>query len=370
MDRWIFSRDRPTDEIVHFTVQDTRLYDGDQKTNYKNGVTVITSHAIRFGIGNNQIEIPLRLVILCSTLPGSWTEKERVELNLQSWETGTKPPGPVARSNGNVVRISMKKHAAECCEAILTALQLRVWEARSNQSVGVLTPTSNAARGVGGILKSKEIKKTKESNLSEHGLKDLNALMQHARELKNLASQTSQKIEKKINFDEATKLRGMIMSLGLEEDLDDSGQNQLESEIARVSHPILRLQGGIILLEDIYCAVNRARGTQLVSPEEVMAAARNIQDKYPQGGLVYQKYSSGVQVLKDASLSDKVVADRISNMILDYPSGLSAESYAMTSSLSPIVAREQLFLAEHMGHICRDDSDRGTFFFLNQFLLE
>ena len=51
--------------------------------------------------------------------------------------------------------------------------------------------------------------------MSEHGLRDLNALMQHAKDLKRLASEASSKIEKKTNFDEATKLRGMIMSLGL-----------------------------------------------------------------------------------------------------------------------------------------------------------
>ena len=28
MDRWIFSQSNPPDEIIHFTVQDTRLYDG------------------------------------------------------------------------------------------------------------------------------------------------------------------------------------------------------------------------------------------------------------------------------------------------------------------------------------------------------
>ena len=28
MDRWIFSQSNQPDEIIHFTVQDTRLYDG------------------------------------------------------------------------------------------------------------------------------------------------------------------------------------------------------------------------------------------------------------------------------------------------------------------------------------------------------
>ena len=65
--------------------------------------------------------------------------------------------------------------------------------------------------------------------------------------------------------------------------MDETCENQIEAEIARVAHPIMRLQGGIILLEDVYCAVNRARGAQLVSPEEVLLASRQIAKKYPQG---------------------------------------------------------------------------------------
>ena len=63
----------------------------DVKTNYKNGTTIITSHSIKFELNETRIEIPLRLVILCSSLPGSWTEKERLEISLQSWEVGKYP---------------------------------------------------------------------------------------------------------------------------------------------------------------------------------------------------------------------------------------------------------------------------------------
>ena len=49
---------------------------------------------------------------------------------------------------------------------------------------------------------------------------------------------------------------------------------------------------------------------------------------------MFQKYSSGVKVLKDASLSDEIIAERISSLILDYPDGLSPDAYAMKSSLS------------------------------------
>ena len=80
--------------------------------------------------------------------------------------------------------------------------------------------------------------------------------------------------------------------------MDETCENQIEAEIARVAHPIMRLQGGIILLEDIYCAVNRARGTQLVSPEEVLLASRHIAQKYPQGKNTATKNYPLKQLLK------------------------------------------------------------------------
>ena len=45
----------------------------------------------------------------------------------------------------------MKKHASDCCQAVMKALQRRVWEKTKTQS-SALTPTSSAARGVGLIL--------------------------------------------------------------------------------------------------------------------------------------------------------------------------------------------------------------------------
>ena len=66
--------------------------------------------------------------------------------------------------------------------------------------------------------------------------------------------------------------------------------------------------GGAILLEEVFCAVNRARGTKLVAPDEVYQAAKNIELKYPQGGVVYYCYPSGIKVLKDATLSDESIS--------------------------------------------------------------
>ena len=65
-------------------------------------------------------------------------------------------------------------------------------------------------------MKKQEAKIEKDKTLSSRGLTDLDALMQHAKELSSLAVNTSKKIETKSgsNLDEAAQLRGIMMSLG------------------------------------------------------------------------------------------------------------------------------------------------------------
>ena len=49
MDRWVFDTGKaPPGESTLASFNGCRLYDGDQKTNFKDGTLIITSHAIKF----------------------------------------------------------------------------------------------------------------------------------------------------------------------------------------------------------------------------------------------------------------------------------------------------------------------------------
>ena len=67
----------------------------------------------------------------------------------------------------------------------------------------------------------------------------------------------------------------------------------------------------MVILEEIYCALNRARGTSLVSPDEIFHAAKHIHTNYPSAGLKYKKYKSGIAVLQDNTLSDNAIVDQV-----------------------------------------------------------
>ena len=62
--------------------------------------------------------------------------------------------------------------------------------------------------------------------------------------------------------------------------------------VCMISGNILKRLGGIASLVDLYCLYNRARGTELVSPDDFLKAAESINNL--NCGLLYKKYKSGV----------------------------------------------------------------------------
>lgn len=59
-------------------------------------------------------------------------------------------------------------------------------------------------------------------------------------------------------------------------------------------------------LPDCYCLFNRARGTELISPDDLLAAAKLL----PQSSgerLAFRQFASGVLVVQSATHSDEQV---------------------------------------------------------------
>ena len=144
--------------------------------------------------------------------------------------------------------------------------------------------------------------------------KDLSNLMSHAKEMAVLARATSARLEQKSkdgsNMDEVARLRGIMLDLGVDTNVGNS-KNNLESEIGVVSRSLLPKGGGMALLEEVFCALNRARGTELVSPDEIYHAAKHIETTLPSAGLKFKKYKSGICVLIDNSLTESAIIDKV-----------------------------------------------------------
>ncbi|CBY32685.1 unnamed protein product [Oikopleura dioica] len=369
MNRWCyFEGALDPAEKIHGQCTGCRLYDGDVKTNYKDGTISISSHKITFHGEKVTLFIPMRLIISANCVAGSWNHSPKVELFAQQWEQSLKPPGPQSTSRSNEVRFAVAKKGQEefAVQLIQRALEERVWEKQArNPAIPGILAASGKSRGIGAVVKSQEAKHEKENQMTSEGLQDLKKLMKHADDLAKLAQTAATKVD---GQDEVAKLRSMMMSLGLQNE-DRDLQLGLEKELAVVCRPLLEKSGGMMVMEEVYCALNRARGSELVSPEEVYSAAKVISKTYPAAGLVFKKYDSGIAVLQDSSLSDTAVVDRLLALISEFPDGLSTENYSAKAGFSPVVAKEHLHMAEQKGEICRDDSSRGVKFFPNLFQL-
>lgn len=129
--------------------------------------------------------------------------------------------------------------------------------------------------------------------------------------------------------------------------------------------PLVRERGGQMALTDVFMAVNRARGFDLISPDDLLNACAQIES---QGlGLRLMRYPSGliVLVLHDYSqkATDEQTLEAVRLSTFATPQQLSIQ---MEIPLS--LARQRLLNCEKAGLICRDESVQGLRFYPNRFL--
>lgn len=71
---------------------------------------------------------------------------------------------------------------------------------------------------------------------------------------------------------------------------------ELAKEIEKFSANVLDKFGGVLALVDIYCMYNRARGTDLISPEDLLIACEKL--NYISEKVILRSFTSGVKVLQ------------------------------------------------------------------------
>lgn len=121
--------------------------------------------------------------------------------------------------------------------------------------------------------------------------------------------------------------------------------------------------GGMMSLADVYCRVNRARGLELLSPEDLLQACHSMQ-----GPIKLRTFPSGAMVLQMDSQDDELTANDTVNLVQDSTS-LAVEELAKARNISLLLAKERLLAAERLGKLCRDESLEGLRFYPN-FILE
>ncbi len=130
---------------------------------------------------------------------------------------------------------------------------------------------------------------------------------------------------------------------------------------------------GIMTLTDVYCLFNRARGANMISPEDLLTALEQMEKLGLKMKVRQFDNGSGVSVVQDTDFDDGIMVKKIMDFVDKSKDGrrtvgLTALEAGRILKISPLLANEQLLSAEQSGYLCRDVTVEGTRFFCNLFI--
>ncbi|KJE94748.1 vacuolar protein-sorting-associated protein 36 [Capsaspora owczarzaki ATCC 30864] len=397
-------------EVVLASQSNVALYAGDILTEWVDGIVTVTSHRVAW-THNQQLPpaarqcmaVPMAQIIQLDHKAAFLKSSAKVFLYMSA-ATTTRMPGPIApgTSNSPLVKLSFRSggsdavynalHASIHAEGWLAAPPIpprstlasgassssSVASGSASSSAGTTSLSSGTAPrmvGIHGIsTKMEQDSKQAEASIND-AFQDLNALMDKAKAMVSIAERFTAKIAKSSNDvsdADSQKFQEYLLSLGIASPVTRAthGTGELyHKELARqlagfLAQPLAK-HGGILPLMDVYCLFNRARGTALISPEDLLRACNLFEHLSLQVRL--REFASGVLVVQLQDFSDESMAARTAQVV-SQASNMSASDLAHNQNVSVTLAKEMLLQAETRGLVCRDDSEEGLRFYPNRFL--
>ena len=279
---------------------------------------------------------------------------------------------------------------APLADAIRMCMQHRAW----TRPVGFSKPAANSSSkasapaatedafqvkqalpGVGRAMQLREQKLQERRNQVDDALGDLDSLrdkaaimVSMAKRLSTLSGGTQEEQGEVSKLLQEYGLQGMVATA-------NQSSNTFHEDLARdldqacdliLSGESERFCPGMILLQDLYCVYNRARGTDLISPGDLMSAVNLLASRSTK--IRTRKFGSPpVTAVELAKFSDKSRAEDLKKLV-DEVGPVTASRLATIAKVSVTLARLQLLKAEELGALCRDDSMEGLAFHKNYFL--
>lgn len=114
-----------------------------------------------------------------------------------------------------------------------------------------------------------------------------------------------------ITQDETVRFKSYLLSLGIDDPVtrdayqsDSQYFKKLANQLNEILLQPIEEIGGMMSLSDVFVRVNRARGLELLSPEDLLSACRLLEPP-----LMLRQFPSGAMVLQLESHSDISVID-------------------------------------------------------------
>ncbi|XP_018411964.1 PREDICTED: vacuolar protein-sorting-associated protein 36 isoform X2 [Nanorana parkeri] len=348
------------------------------------GALLLTTHRLIWRDQKNHdfcIASPLSQVVFTEEQAGGIGKSAKIVVHLHP-PSPNKEPGPYQTSRYSYIKLSFREHGQiEFNRRLSEELTHRRWERTSPSPSIQMNKGPQAGRikavGIVGIeRKLEEKRKETDKNISE-AFVDLSKLMEKAKEMVELSKSIANKIKDKqgdITEDETIRFKSYLLSMGIvnpvTRETHGSGTHyhmQLAKQLATMLLNPLEERGGIMSLTEVYCLVNRARGMELLSPEDLVNACRMFESlKLP---VRLRIFDSGVMVIEHQSHNEEEMVAAALETVSEKGS-LTSEEFAKIVGMSVLLAKERLLLAENMGHLCRDDSVEGLRFYPNLFLTQ
>uniref|UniRef100_A0A7S0FY44 Vacuolar protein-sorting-associated protein 36 n=1 Tax=Pyrodinium bahamense TaxID=73915 RepID=A0A7S0FY44_9DINO len=353
----------PATEELIFELEGSGVQDGDAQSHMRaklsgrdthNGVRVrLTTHRLLWWTpaANCWLAVRLDAVSLAEASGGGVFRPRRCELKPR--EGG--PP------------IAVRRAEAEQTDELLAQVQAAIgacdWRRGSYEEA--------AMGGLQRILGQRENRQQAVGETLDLALADLESLRQHAAQAAVAARQVGLCMASQAGG-EGAGVQQLLEDFGL---LAPDGtavvkggqlKADIEEDVARVCRAALEKRGGLgmLLAHDVFCLVNRARGTALVSPEEVMTALRRCAQ--PGGPLRLRMLGSTSALAVSLSrTSDRDTDAQLVRMAQAAP--LSAFKLAKELNLTAAEAQYLLKDTEARAALVRDDAPEGVFYFPNLF---
>eukprot|EP00667_Euglena_gracilis_P010490 EG_transcript_10685 len=348
---------------IELTVQDSvALYNGDHQTDYQDGSLYLTTRRLLYVEKGAKRAIALPLEALASA--------DRRAGYCPGWSSPKVVLNVIGLPPGKHVMCSFRTGGMEpFCDRLQDVLNRKPWQQPATAPKKAFNP---ASAGVVGIIRNAEEQDRRTRATVESAFADLQALMRSARELTDIARRMeAQNARLQRTEEEEDEFHQYLMGLGLASPVSRNtigAKGDFHAELSRqlcdfLQEP-LKQNSGTLSLIDVYCLYNRARGSDLISPDDLLKACNLFaQLNLP---LMLRHFPSGVIVVQSADLQPAVVHTTVLGFLEAHPC-VTALQLAELLRVPLVLAAEYLSSMEAGGSLCRDEALEGVTFYRNFF---